>query len=137
MTTGIVPARRGSGGELEQRAASGLAGQVLDVVVVEELEADGAAERLVAGLHAGVAAGDGHDREERTDLVVFGEQAVGVGDQDATASVGVAGSDLADSPTGCPRGIVGPAQQVDLAALADRLGQHLDRRRARRLVTGE
>ncbi len=131
------PRRRRSSGQLEQRPASGLAGQVLDVVVVEQLEADSAPERLVAGLHAGVAAGDGHHREERAHLVVFGEQAIGVGDQDPTASVGIASRDLADGPAGRARSVVRATQQVDLAALADGLGQNLDRRRPLRLLTGE
>ena len=50
-------ARRGPGGELGERPAGGLAGELLDVVAVEQLEADGVADALAAGLHAGVAGG--------------------------------------------------------------------------------
>ena len=87
--------RRRAGRQLQQRALGGLAGDVVHVVGVEELEADRAAERLVAGLHAGVARRHRHDGEERADLVVLGEEAVAVGDEDAAAAVAVARRDLA------------------------------------------
>ena len=110
-----MPDGRRAGGQLEQRPLGGLAGDVVDVVGVEQLEADGAAERLVAGLHAGVARGHRHDREQRAHLVVLGEQAVAVGDEDAPAAVAVAGGDLGDGRAGAAGGGVGSAEEVDLA----------------------
>ncbi len=68
--------RRRAGGELGERPPCSLARGVLDVVAVEQLEADGRAERLVARLHAGVARGDAHHGKARPDLVVAGQQAV-------------------------------------------------------------
>src|SRR3546814_1483675 len=53
--------------------------------------ADGATERLVPGLHAGVAGGHCHHREEGAHLVVLGEQALAVGHEDAPTAVAVAG----------------------------------------------
>ena len=44
--------RGGPGAQLGDRLARGLAGEFLDVDGVEDLEADGVAHRLVAGLHA-------------------------------------------------------------------------------------
>ena len=51
-------AGRRPGVELGDRLAGRVAGEVLDVDLVEQLEADGVAGALVAGLHAGVAVGD-------------------------------------------------------------------------------
>ena len=100
MTTGIVPDGAGRAASLQQRPLGRLAGEVVDVVGVEQLEADRAAERLVAGLHAGVARGHRHHGEQRADLVVLGEEAVAVGDEDAAAAVAVAGGDLGDGRAG-------------------------------------
>ena len=129
--------RGGAGGQLEQRPVGGLAGDVVDVVAVEELEADGAAERLVAGLHAGVARGDRHHGEQRAHLVVLGEQAVAVGDEDAAPAVAVARGDLGDGRPGAAGGGVGPAQQLDLAGLGDVLREDRDVVGAGRLLAGE
>src|SRR5690606_18732688 len=93
---GHRPARGGHGGELGDGPAGGTAGELLDVVEVEQLEADGAADRLATGLHAGVAVGDAGDGEQRADLVVLREQPVAVGDEDASARVAVADADLGD-----------------------------------------
>src|SRR3546814_11572963 len=84
--------------------------------------ADGATERLVPGLHAGVAGGHCHHREEGAHLVVLGEQALAVGHEDAPTAVAVAGGDLADRRTRRPGGFVGALQQLDLAALGDLVG---------------
>ena len=85
------------------------------------------ADRLVAGLHAGVAARDGRDPEEGLDLVVLGEEAVGVRDEDAAPAVGVRGRHLHDRGALSSPGRVGPLQQLDLHRLGDRLGcrEHL------------
>ena len=126
MTTGRVPDGRRAGGQLGDGPAGGGAGDVLDLVAVEQLEADRAAERLVAGLHAGVAGGHGRHHEQRADLVVGGQQAVAVGHQDLAAGVAVAGPHLADRAALGPGGLVGPAQQLDLGALGHGLGQDGD-----------
>ncbi len=122
------PDRRGAGPELEQRALGRLAGEVFDVVTVEQLEADRMADRLVARLHAGVAARDRVDPEPRLDLIVLGEQSVGVGHEDAPAFVDVDGRDLDDRRALGPGRSVGPLQELDL----DRFGHRL--RRGRHLV---
>ena len=90
----------GPGGQLGDGPLGGLAGQLLDVVAVEQLEADGVADAAPAGLHAGVAGGDHADREQRADLVVLGQQAVAVGHEDPPAAVAVAGADLGDGAVG-------------------------------------
>ena len=50
------------------------------------------------GLHAGVAVGDDTDTYGLPDLLVGGQQAIGVGDHDPLAAVAVAGADLDDRP---------------------------------------
>ena len=96
MTTGIWPLGAGRAFSLVRARSAARAGQLLDVVEVEQLEADGVADALAAGLHAGVAGGHARHREQGAHLVVAGEQAVAVGDQDAAAAVAVAGRHLAD-----------------------------------------
>ena len=118
--------RRRPGGQLQQRPLGGLAGDVVDVVGVEQLEADRAAQRLVAGLHAGVARGHRHHGEERAHLVVFGEEPVAVGDEDPPAAVAVARRHLGDRGTGPAGGGVRPAQEVDLGGLGHVLGEDRD-----------
>ena len=128
MTTGIVPDGAGRALELGDRLARRVAGELLDVDRVEHLEADRVAHRLEAGLHAGVAVGDGADRAAgmRTTLVL-GEHAVGVGDEDPLAAVAVAGRHLHDRGAGrrgrrrrCAR------SSSTLAALATSSGSLLD-----------
>ena len=58
---------------------------------------------LVAGLHAGVAVGHDADAQQRAHLLVVGEQAVGVGDEDPLAAVAVAGRHLHDRRRRRPR----------------------------------
>ena len=87
--------------------------------------------RLHAGLHAGVAHRDALDHEPGPDLVVLGEQAVGVRDEDAAARVGVRGTDLADRVRLGAGGGVGALEHLDLARLGDGFGEdaHLVGRR--------
>ena len=73
-----------------------LAGEVVDVDGVEQLEAHRVARALGTGLHAGVAVGHGADADERAHLLVGHQHAVGVGDEDALAAVGVARHHLHD-----------------------------------------
>ena len=75
-TTGTSPEGAGRAESLVRARRGGGAGEVLDGVALEDLEALGAGERLVAGLHAGVAVGDAGDVEASADLVVGGEEAV-------------------------------------------------------------
>ena len=126
MTTGSVPEGAGRAASLVMARRAGGAGDVLDLVAVEQLEPDGAPQRLVSGLHAGVAEGHRRHHEQGADLVVLGQQAVAVGHQDPAAGIAVAGPDLADRAALGPGGLVGPAEQVDLGALGDRLGEHGD-----------
>ena len=81
MTTGIAPdgAGRALSLVIAWRAAS--RASLLDVDRVEDLESDRVAHRLVPGLHAGVAVGDGADAQQGAHHFVVGEHAVGVGDQ--------------------------------------------------------
>ncbi len=123
---GQLPARRGPGLELRQRPGRRDAGDLLGRVLVEVLEADGEAGRLHAGLHPGVAAGHAVHEHAGADLVVLGEQPVGVRDEDPAPAVGVADGDLADRVALGPGRVVGPHQHVDLAGLLDALGQDRD-----------
>ncbi len=118
------PARRsGTGVELEQSQSRRLAGEILDVVAVEQLEADRVTHRLVARLHAGVAARHGGDPKEGLDLVILGEEAVGVRDEDAAPAVRVRGRHLHDRGAFGTGGRVGPLQQLDLDRLRNGLGR--------------
>ena len=58
MTTGSEPLGAGRAVELGERLAGGIAGQLARVELVEQLEADGVADALEPGLHAGVAGGN-------------------------------------------------------------------------------
>src|SRR4029079_12868474 len=89
------------------------------------------------GLHAGVTGGHARDREEGLHLVVGGEQAVAVGDEDAAASVAVAGRHLADGAALLARDLVGPSQQLDLAGLGHVAGVDLDHVGGRGRPAGE
>ena len=123
-----LPARRRPGVEHPQRPLGGRAGHLLGVELVEQLEADGVAGALEAGLEAAVAQRRAADHEPGADPVVFHQQPVGVGDQHPLAGVGVGGRHLADGAAGGPGGVVGPAQDLGLAELLHRLGQLPDRR---------
>ena len=114
--------RRRAGVELGDRLAGGVAGQLLDVDGVEDLEPDRVAHRLEAGLHAGVAVGDGADAQQAADDLVVGEQPVAVGDEHPLAAVAVAGRDLDDGRAGGAGGVVDPPQQLDLVRLGDLVG---------------
>ena len=63
MTTGIVPDGAGRACSLVIASRAASRGHLVDVDAVEDLEPDGVAHRLVAGLHAGVAVGDRRDAE--------------------------------------------------------------------------
>src|SRR5579875_988261 len=84
------------------RVAGGGAGQLLDLVAGEQLEADRPAHALPAGLHAGVAKGHAGHRHPGADLVVGDVHPVAVGHQDLPAPVAVAGAYLADGRAGRP-----------------------------------
>ena len=135
-TIGHLARRRGAGRQLGQRPRRRDLGDVLDAVALEDLVALGAGERLVAGLHPGVAVGDADDVEARADLLVLGEQAVGVGDEDAAPAVAAADLHLGDGVAGGAGGVVGPGQQLELARLVHRVrcgavAPAVGRRRAR------
>ena len=90
-TTGSLPGRRRHRVEQRDRAPGRGARDVLGIDLVEELEAERAAGRFVAGLHAGVAGRDALHHEPGAHLVVLGEEPVGVRDLDAAVGVGVRG----------------------------------------------
>ena len=123
ITTGNRPDGAGRARSFEQRALRRRAGELLDVVAVEQLEADRVPDRLVAGLHAGVAARDCAHAEQRLDLIVLGEQAVAVRDEDAAPAVAVRGRHLHDRRARGPSRGVGALQQLDLDGLRDGLGR--------------
>ncbi|GIU86329.1 MAG: hypothetical protein KatS3mg009_0844 [Acidimicrobiia bacterium] len=127
--------------EERHRASRGAAGDLLGLDVVEQLEAERAARRLVTGLHPRVAGRDALHPEPGAHLVVVREEAVGVRDLDPPARVGVRHGHRRDGAVLGPGGRVGPAQQLDLAVLADGLGEDRDlvgardtRRRERHLA---
>ena len=122
-TTGIRPVGAGTASSRLQRAGRGRAADLLGLHVVEELEAHRAARRLVAGLHAGVAGRDALHHHARAHVVVVGEQAVGVGDEDAAVRVGVGSGDRGDRAALLAGGGVGLLQQLDLAGLLDGFGR--------------
>ena len=116
-TTGSLPDGAGPGPQHRERAVGGGAGDLLGLDLVEELEPDRPPGRLHAGLHPGVADRDALHHEAGADLVVLGEQAVGVGDEDAAPRVGVRGAHLTDRVgPGAGRG-VGALEHLDLARL--------------------
>ena len=122
-TMGTSPEGAGRAESLVRARAAARAGDVLDGMALEDLEALGAGERLVPGLHAGVAVGDADDVEAGPDLVVLGEEAVGVRDEDATAAVAAADLDLRDGVAGGACGVVGPGEELELAGLVDDSGR--------------
>ena len=120
---GTSPEGAGRAESLARARRGGRVGDVLDAMAVEDLEALGAGERLVAGLHAGVAVGDALDVEAGPDLVVGGEEAVGVRDEDAAAAVADADLDLGDASPAATGGVVGPGEELELAGLVDGVGE--------------
>ena len=105
-----------------------LSGKFGDVVLVEQFEAHGVADRFATGLHAGVAVSDTRDGEAGFDLVVTGKQPVAVCDLDATAYVAITDRYLRDGTADAARSVVRQVQQFDLALL--RYGVWVDRDRA-------
>ena len=89
ITTGSLPLGAGRAFSLSRARRAAVRATSSTSTSVEQLEADRAAGRLEAGLHAGVAGGHALHHEEGAHLVVVGEQAVAVGDEDAPAAVGV------------------------------------------------
>ena len=87
--------RGGAGGEQGQRLLGGLLGDQPGVFF-EQLEAAVGAEGLGAGLDLVAAAGDGLHADPGAGAVVAGEEAVGVGDRDHAAGLGVGGGQLGD-----------------------------------------
>jgi hypothetical protein len=96
-------------------------GNVLHPVALEDLVPLGAGQRLVAGLHSGIAVGHTRDTETRPDLLVLGEQTIRVGDEDASAAVAATDLHLRDGVTDGTSGIVGPGEQLELAPLVHRI----------------
>ena len=84
------------------------------------------AERPVAGLHAGVTSGNDVDAEHGANLIVLHQQAIGVGNQDAFATVAITGRHLHDGRTSAASSVIGLLQQGDLGGFRDRLGVDLD-----------
>ena len=104
---GYLAARCGPGVQLRERPRRGDAGDLLGCVLVEVLEPDREPGRLHPGLHPGVPDRDAADHEPGPDLVVLGEQPVGVRDEDPATTVRVARGDLAHRVALGPRGLVG------------------------------
>ena len=118
-TMGTSPEGAGRAESLVRARAAAVRATSSTRVALEDLEALGAGERLVAGLHAGVAVGDAQDVEAGPDLVVRGEEAVGVRDEDPAAAVADADLDLGDGVAGGAGGVVGPGEELELAGLVD------------------
>ena len=129
MTTGSLPEGAGRARSLSSARCAAVHGELFDVVAVEQLEPDGVPHRLVAGLHARVATRDCAHAKQGLHLIVLGEQAVTVRDEDAAPAVAVRGRHLHDRRTLGPSRRVGALQQLDLEGLRDGLGrgQHLVR----------
>ncbi len=96
---------------------------VLDAMTLEDLVPLGAGQGLEAGLHPGIAVGHARDAEPRPDLLVLGQQALRVGDEDAPAAVATADLHLGDGVPGGAGGLVGPGEQLELAPLVHRVGR--------------
>ena len=120
------PCRCGSGAEHRERTLRRGARHRFGIDLVEELETDAASGRLEAGLHPGV--GDRHavHAESGAHGVVFDEQAVGVGDEDATTGIRVRDAHLADRVALRPRRVIGTLEDLGLASLLDRLREDED-----------
>ena len=138
MTTGSEPLGAGRAPSLVSAWRAASRRQVARVEAVEHLVAVGAAHALVAGLHPGVATGDRADPHHRPHLLVGGQDAVGVGDEDPLARVGVAGRHLDDRPTGRACRVVDAAQQGDAIGLGHlvRVALHRADAVARRVASG-
>ncbi len=120
-TIGTSPDGAGRADSLANARAAASLGDVLHPVALEDLVPLGAGQRLVAGLHPGVAVGHARDVEARPDLLVLGEQAVRVGDEDAAPAVAAADLHLGDGVAGGTGGLVGPGEQLELARLVHRV----------------
>jgi hypothetical protein len=70
------------------------AGHLGDIVIVEHFEADRTSVTFAPGLHSGVAHRHAVDREERANLIVAGDKPIGVRDENAAATIAVAGAYL-------------------------------------------
>ena len=92
------------------------------VLVLEHLEPRGLRDRLVAGLHARVAARHADHVHPRAHEVVAREGAVGARDEDPAARVAEPDHDLADGGARRPRGVVGGLEQLDAPLLRDVAG---------------
>ena len=123
-TTGIEPAGAGPASSRVSALRAALGGDRAGVVV-EELEAAVGAERLGARLDRAVAPRHGLGADPHAGAVVAGEEALGVGDADLAAHLGVGGRELGDLGTGAAAALVQLAQQLRLA-----LGGDLGRRRS-------
>lgn len=97
-------------------------GQVFHVDLIEQLEANGLAGALRAGLHAGIAIGHGGDPDERANLLIGDEHTIGVGDEDVLAAVAVTSAHLHDGCTCTAGRVVHPQQQCHLVGLAHIVG---------------
>ena len=92
--------------------------EFLDRAVIEQLEADGVAHRVVPGQQlALVVLGNDRDHRERTDLLVRCEHAIAVGNEDAARGVAVPARHLHDAAVGAACDLVRHHQQLDLLRL--------------------
>ncbi len=123
--------RGGTAAEQRQRLLRRLLGDQRRVVF-EQLEAAVGAEGLGAGLHLVAAAGDRLGADPRAGAVVAGEEAIGVGDRDDPAGLGVGGGELSDLGAHRAAPLVELAQHVGLAGGGDRVGGDGDRQRRHR-----
>ena len=108
ITTGIVP--DGAGLACSFDSARSAAGRASSSTLCRSNSSKPmvAPDRLAPGLHAGVATGHRRDAEADPDLVVGGENPVGVGHQDLAPAVPVVGVQLPDVATGGAGGGVRP-----------------------------
>ena len=122
-TMGTSPEGAGRAESLARARVAAVWAMSSTASALEDLEAFGAGQRLVPGLHAGVAVGDALDVEAGPDLVVGGEEPVGVRDEDPTAAVADADLDLGDGVAGGTGGVVGSREELELAGLVDAAGK--------------
>ena len=101
-------------------------------IVFEQLEAAVGAERLRPGLDRVATAGDRLGADAGASAVVAAQQALGVGDGDLAAGLGVGGGELGYLGAAAARSLVELAQQRRLALGGNVFGPALDRQRRAR-----
>ena len=121
-TTGSSPEGAGRASSLAIARAAAIPASSSTGDPIEQLESLGPGHALEPGLHPGVAGGHAAHVEPGPDLVVLGEQPLGVGDQHPPATVAVADLDLGDRAAGRAGRVVGSRQELELGRLV-----HLER----------